>query len=214
MNNIMFALPFLCGCIATNIKPLSIKEQSSTVVKIQSKEKVFDGDYVITMMNVVGAQISPIKKQVIAQAIIRVSDSLFDNDEQKKQFVTLIAIESKFNTESRSSVGAVGLTQVMPKYAKEFAAKCGMADIQENDLKLMEINLIVGGCRFRALLETFNGLVSPALVAYNAGVNSDQLKQLKSLKNMVNVETSSYINKWFYVKEQVDQQLNSSPKER
>ena len=43
-----------------------------------------------------------------------------------------------------------------------------------------------------------------ALVAYNAGQYSDQIKQLKRLENMSSRETSSYVVKYNYIKEKVE----------
>jgi len=125
----------------------------------------------------------------------------------------MIAIESKFNTDAVSSAGAVGLTQVIPKYAKEFAERCGMNDVRPEDLKNPDINLLVGACRFKALLDNFNGNTAAALVAYNAGLASDQLKQLKSLKNITNVESSSYVVKWLYLKDKADAQMKKVSEE-
>jgi soluble lytic murein transglycosylase-like protein len=89
----------------------------------------------------------------------------------------------------------------MPQYAKEFAAKCGINDLDQADLEVAEINLMVSACRFRTLLEIFDGQVSLALVAYNAGQSSNQVKQLQELKNLSTVETSSYLSKFMYLKE-------------
>jgi soluble lytic murein transglycosylase-like protein len=156
------------------------------------------------MMNIVNFQGSFAKKNILARNIVNVSNDIFSSLEEKKQFVTMVAIESKFNSEAVSGAGAVGLTQVIPKYAKEFAEKCGMDDVRQEDLKNPEINLLVGACRFKALLDAFNGNTAAALVAYNAGAGSDQLKQLKSLRNITNVESSSYVAKWLYLKNKAD----------
>lgn len=156
------------------------------------------------MMNIVNFQGSLARKNVLARNIVNVCNDIFSSIEEKKQFITMVAIESKFNSEAVSSAGAVGLTQVIPRYAKEFAQKCGMDDVRQEDLKNPEINLLVGACRFKVLLDTFNGNTAAALVAYNAGAGSDQLKQLKSLRNITNVESSSYVAKWLYLKNKAD----------
>lgn len=162
------------------------------------------GNYVLLMMKIVNLDASMAKKNIIARSIVNVSNDIFSNMEEKKQFVTMVAIESKFNPEATSSAGAVGLTQIIPKYAKEFAAKCGIEDVRSEDLKNADINLLIGACRFKSLLDTFNGNTAAALVAYNAGSASDQLKQLKSLRNITNTESSSYVVKWLYLKNMAD----------
>ena len=44
-----------------------------------------------------------------------------------------------------------------------------------------------------------SGLV---LVAYNAGLSSQQMSELKSLQSINNKETAGYIAKWLYLKEE------------
>ena len=165
------------------------------------------------MMGIVNTDASSAKKNVLARSIVNVSNDIFSTLEEKKQFVTMIAIESKFNSEAVSTAGAVGLTQVIPKYAKEFAERCGMSDVRQEDLKNPEVNLLVGACRFKALLDNFDGNTAAALVAYNAGAASDQLKQLKSLRNITNTESSSYVAKWLYLKDKADAQMRKNKDE-
>lgn len=172
-------------------------------VEKQSKEL---GDYAILMMRIVNADLSPIRRNVVARSIINVANDIFSTQDERKQFVVMIAIESKFNTEAKSPAGALGLTQIMPQYAREFGAACGVKDIRDSDLFHPDINLILGACRFKALLDAFNGQPVPALVAYNAGLASNQLKQLQSLREITNTETASYVVRWVYVKDQADKQ--------
>jgi len=178
-------------------------DEPEAVIKKDAKEEEAKeiGNYVLTQMKIVNARMSSIRKQVIARQIVTTTMDIFESQEHRKQFVTLIAIESKFNPKAKSHVGAVGIGQVMPQYAKEFAAKCGINDLDTDDLEIAEVNLTVSACRFRELLEIFKGQVSLALVAYNAGANSNQVKQLQELRNLSTVETSSYLSKFMYLKE-------------
>lgn len=166
------------------------------------------GNYILTQMKIVNAQMTDVRRQVIARQIVSVAMEIFDNQDARKQFVTLIAIESKFDSKAKSHVGATGLTQVMPQYASEFAKSCGINKLDASDLDIAEINLLIGACRFRHLLEVFNGQTSLALVAYNAGSSSNQIKQLQELRNLSTVETSSYISKWFFLKEKTNIEIN------
>lgn len=159
------------------------------------------GNYILLQMKIVNARMSELRKQVLARQIVTVAMDLLQTQEQRKQFVTLLAIESKFDSRAKSHVGATGIGQVMPQYSKEFAAKCGINDLDPADLEVAEINLMVSACRFRTLLEIFNGQVSLALVAYNAGASSNQVKQLQELRNLSTVETSSYLSKFMFLKE-------------
>lgn len=159
------------------------------------------GNYVLLQMKIVNARMSELRKQVLARQIVTVAMDLLPDQEARKQFVTLLAIESKFDSKAKSHVGAVGLGQVMPQFSKEFAAKCGINDLDIADLEVPEINLMISACRFRTLLEIFKGQVSLALVGYNSGASSNQIKQLQELRNLSTVETSSYLSKFMFLKE-------------
>jgi hypothetical protein len=179
---------------------------NASVLEKESKEL---GDYALLMMRIVNADLSTIRKNVIARSIVTVANDIFSSLDEKKQFVVMIAIESKFNTNAKSPVGALGLTQIMPQYAREFGTACGVKDLRDEDLIHPDVNLILGACRFKALLDAFNGQPVPALVAYNAGLASNQLKQLQSLREITNTETASYVVKWAYVKGQADKQTET-----
>lgn len=157
--------------------------------------------YVTKLMILSKAHPSELRKRVIIKSMIEISRDLGFNWEEAKGFAVLIAIESKFNPNATSSAGAVGLTQVIPKYAQEFASKCGIKDVKPEDLKDVYSSLLVGGCRYKELLESLgnSGLV---LVAYNAGLSSQQMSELKSLQSINNKETAGYIAKWLYLKEE------------
>lgn len=180
-----------------------------THASVSEKEAKELGEYVLLMMRIVNADMSTTRMNVVARSIVNTASDILSSQDERKQFVVLIAIESKFNTEARSSAGALGLTQIMPQYAREFGTSCGIKDIRDADFIHPDVNLILGACRFKALLETFGGQPVPALVAYNAGLASNQLKQLQSLREITNTETASYVVKWAYVKDQADKQTKT-----
>ena len=68
--------------------------------------------------------------------------------------------ESKYKTEAESHVGAQGLMQLMPAAAKRFGCE------DRNDI---EANVKAGTKYLRVLLKRFDGNVTLALAAYNAG---------------------------------------------
>jgi hypothetical protein len=180
--------------------------ESAKNVTTSDRESKELGDYALLMMRIVNANLSDVRRNVVARSIVNVANDIFSSLDEKKQFVVMIAIESKFNTDAKSPAGALGLTQIMPQYAREFGTACGIKDLRDEDMIHPDVNLILGACRFKALLDAFNGQPVPALVAYNAGLASNQLKQLQSLREITNTETASYVVKWIYVKDQADKQ--------
>ena len=72
----------------------------------------------------------------------------------------VITVESKYNPKAVSHKGAVGLMQLMPKIASQYGID-NLYDPAQN---------VQGGAQYlRDLLNRFNGDVSLALAAYNAG---------------------------------------------
>jgi len=78
----------------------------------------------------------------------------------------LVREESYFDPDIVSSVGAVGLSQLMPATAAAVARRLHMA---EPDLKDPSINLTIGVRHFQDLLRSVNS-VPKALLSYNAGL--------------------------------------------
>jgi soluble lytic murein transglycosylase len=76
--------------------------------------------------------------------------------------------ESAFRTEARSSVGAIGLMQLMPRTAELAADELGLKH-QPERLEQAPYNLQLGAFYLSKLLKTFQQRVVLALAAYNAG---------------------------------------------
>jgi soluble lytic murein transglycosylase-like protein len=76
----------------------------------------------------------------------------------------IVRIESNFVPTAKSRVGAIGLTQLMPRTAVYY-----QPDITLEDLYDPELNLRIGFQFFRDLVERFDGDIRLALLAYNRG---------------------------------------------
>jgi soluble lytic murein transglycosylase-like protein len=77
----------------------------------------------------------------------------------------LVRAESEFNHRAKSSVGAVGLTQLMPSTAKYFRVN----GTTKHNLYDRDTNLRIGFRYLRTLIVKYNGNVNLALLAYNRG---------------------------------------------
>ncbi|MEY3698846.1 MAG: hypothetical protein RL631_1499 [Pseudomonadota bacterium] len=81
----------------------------------------------------------------------------------------LIRQESRFIINARSSVGASGLMQVMPRTAKWTAKKIGLKNYQPELLNQHETNIAIGTGYLKMVLDNFQGSMPMAAAAYNAG---------------------------------------------
>jgi soluble lytic murein transglycosylase len=80
----------------------------------------------------------------------------------------LMREESRFNRHARSSTGAIGLAQLMPKTAREVARKLKLGPVTEGALADPALNIRLGGAYLGSLLSEL-GSVAHAVAAYNAG---------------------------------------------
>jgi len=76
--------------------------------------------------------------------------------------------ESAWETDARSSAGAMGLMQLMPRTAKETARKAGISH-RRDDLFEPEHNIALGSRYIGELLAQYDNNRVPAIAAYNAG---------------------------------------------
>jgi len=81
----------------------------------------------------------------------------------------IIRAESKYQSQARSPVGAVGLMQIMPTTAQWIAEQQGIKDFDPEQLQDPEVNINFGCWYLASLSEEFNGQVPLMVAAYNAG---------------------------------------------
>ena len=81
----------------------------------------------------------------------------------------VIRQESAFTNDARSSAGALGLMQLMPRTARQLARSLRLKRPKRRDLLDSRINIKLGIRYLRKLKERFNGSSVLATAAYNAG---------------------------------------------
>jgi soluble lytic murein transglycosylase-like protein len=165
--------------------------------------------YMDVVIQMSGTKLSSARKSHIIETYLRVADRIFDKDQKMaEQFAIVILNESAFNPDVKSSsAGAVGMAQLMPKYAVSFAEGCIEETIDPNkDLNDQEINITLGACLFKSLVKDYNN-VALAAAAYNAGKASKQVKQLSKGIWIDNHETANYVAKLFVRAEEIKKVL-------
>ena len=81
----------------------------------------------------------------------------------------VIRQESAFTQDARSSAGALGLMQLMPRTARQVARSLRIKRPKQRDLLESNINIKLGVRYLRKLQERFNGNAILATASYNAG---------------------------------------------
>jgi hypothetical protein len=160
------------------------------------------GEFITDMMTRCGAGLSAAKTAILRDQILRVIHTRVEGVEAQQAFVYILCIESKYQQKARSPVGAVGIAQIMPKFANDFAKMCALGDIQPDDIQDTEVNLHLGACLFNKLVKD-SGNIFLAAAMYNAGAASSSVKNLKALVNPVH-ETAGYIAKVAYLKAEME----------
>lgn len=115
---------------------------------------------------------------------------------------SVIKVESGFDPDAESHVGAKGLMQLMDKTAEECNIKGGFGYNIPNDLFEPEKNIRVGCSYLRKLMDTY-GNMELAITAYNAGtgnvkkwLQNDELSDGKGgLLSIPYEETDKYVDK-------------------
>ena len=81
----------------------------------------------------------------------------------------IIREESLYNPKALSSVGAMGLMQLMPETANRIARRLGLAPVDRDDLLQGDVNVRLGVAYVGQLLRDYQGNLIRAVAAYNAG---------------------------------------------
>ena len=103
----------------------------------------------------------PYKQQVLAHAEARELDPSLIYGVMRR--------ESLFDPLARSSVGALGLMQLMPSTARRVASSLGMKRPRKSDILRVENNIRLGTHYLKTVMNRFDNNVALAAAAYNAG---------------------------------------------
>jgi soluble lytic murein transglycosylase-like protein len=147
-------------------------------------------------------KLSPTRKKLIATMISGIAERTFDNREHSEWWITLLAVESGYDGRARSSTGAIGIGQLIASYREDFGKECGFTDVDKDDLSDDYVNATLSACYFKTMIARNDGSVSLALVAYNAGPHSSDLRKAKS-GSSPGLEPSQYTTRAVIHKEQV-----------
>jgi len=150
--------------------------------------------HIVKSMLLTKARLTEVQKATIVSTLSTIAVSEFSNFEQRELWIAVIAQESKFNPKAESPAGALGIGQVMPTSADWYGEQCGITDITKQDLYDIRINAMISACIFNALLVKTNGSPSLALVSYNAGEFSKDVKNIDKMVN-INTESANYVAK-------------------
>ncbi len=114
----------------------------------------------------------------------------------------VIHTESKFDAEAESSVGAVGLMQVMPATGQWIAQKMDLENFSTDQLTDPKVNIQMGCWYLRYLFDKFGDDLTLVLAGYNAGptkvaqwLAQEQHSQDGKLTNIPYQETANYVER-------------------
>lgn len=159
------------------------------------------GQYAINMMyrSTQGKKLSDGKKQILARAIVRVSNDIFVDPMHKRAFIAVLEIESGFQRFAQSPTGPKGYAQLAKATFHESMANCGVTGLTDEDVWETDLNLYAGACYFRMMLERNDNDPFVAIVAYNQGPSSSSAKTYSKYGSMDNTEALKYLAKFSFL---------------
>ncbi len=112
----------------------------------------------------------------------------------------LVRQESRFIADAKSSAGAGGLMQLMPRTARWTARKIGMKDFRRRDVTDVETNITLGTSYLKLVLDELGHPVL-ATAGYNAGPGrARRWRDAKPLEGAIYIETIPFDETRDYVK--------------
>jgi soluble lytic murein transglycosylase-like protein len=156
---------------------LSIQEFTEKALSMASKDKVTAGE-----------------RRLLVPMLSGIALSTFESKKEQEYWIALVGVESGYDQRVKSPVGATGLGQLMPQFYKDIALSCGIENLAPDTINDRYINALLSACYFKSLIQKSDGIISLALVAYNAGINSSSFQKAKNGGVPV-TETAGYVTK-------------------
>lgn len=220
---VAIAVTFM-GCNnATTSSPELANDDAHKILRLEAQLKVIAdktaadeklGQYAINMMYRAGAQkrLSDGKKQILARAIVRVANDIFEEEPNRRALVMVLAIESQFERFAQSPTGPKGYGQLAKASFHEAMKDCGMTDLHDEDVWETDLNLYAAACYFKKMLNSADNDIGLAAVSYNQGANSASAKSYAKSGDMTELEPLRYLSKiTFLTKAVTDQKVPNVP---
>jgi hypothetical protein len=175
--------------------------------KITQKENLVK--FIMTCMEMEPkSKVSMAKRQSIADKLADAVIKNLPNQDAREQYISMVKIESNFENNSKSPVGAVGIGQIMPSTFNGTIKKMNMG-IKPEDITSEDVNLNVGAFYFNELLVEQQGNPRLASIAYNGGGRTaNSFKKM----NRINAESANYSLLTEHIKETVREKVIADDK--
>ncbi len=153
--------------------------------------------FVFKQMAVKKVKFSEGKKDNIAQDLAEVVADIFERDDHRMGYITMVGMESSFNTYAQSPTGPKGMAQTAKAAFFEGLAACSDLKYDHEDVWIGRIGLLAGACYYKRMLgpDIADGDPFTAGLAYNQGPASEDVKTWKKSGFIKPGEGDNYIKK-------------------
>jgi len=162
-----------------------LPRQTESVAKIEYKKFLFERKEAMWNATVDKvAEETLIGDRVFAERVANALESYSSEFDMDPWLIaSLIRVESGGNPDAVSRVGAIGLTQIMPRTGLQIAKELNIKNYTRKMLFHPETNIRMGTFYLRKLINRFEGNLHAALAAYNWGPThiSERLEREESL---------------------------------
>jgi hypothetical protein len=163
---------------------------SEQTEKDKQKEKLLKFTLKVMDMHP-SVKLSESQKEFKANKVVSfVMDQITGGEAAQEQFISMIKLESNFDNNLKSSVGAIGIAQIMKETFNRNAEDCDL-DVKPEDIYNEDINLYFGACYYQELLDDPNNENNPRLASLNYNGGPKVVEKFKKLGD-INSESASY----------------------